>query len=277
MACENAINATDLLRDEVRSSVGQDEWEALAAAPSSRTPPSTASCRARMPAAGLDVTVEPFCEWAIESGPFGGRARRSSRAPPSSTTWRRTSSASSSPSTPVTPRPRTTASRRDRQDLRRARRRRGCADASARVLEETCALLVAKHGFDAEVQRAYREKILVRFANPHLPDTVERVGRQPLRKLRRHERFIGPAAELAERGIGRRARSLDAVGRPCASTWPTTSRASSCVSCCELADRRGVRRAGHGARAGASAVRRDSSAVVAGARGLAADWRNRAA
>lgn len=35
----------------------------------------------------------------------------------------------------------------------------------------------------------------------HLPDTVERVGRQPLRKLSRTERFIGPAAELAERGM----------------------------------------------------------------------------
>ena len=42
--------------------------------------------------------------------------------------------------------------------------------------------------------------ILERFRNPDLPDTVERVGRQPLRKLGRHERFIGPAAELAERG-----------------------------------------------------------------------------
>jgi mannitol-1-phosphate 5-dehydrogenase len=45
------------------------------------------------------------------------------------------------------------------------------------------------------------DKILSRFANPHLPDTTERVGRQPLRKLSRHERLIGPAAELAERGV----------------------------------------------------------------------------
>ena len=28
-----------------------------------------------------------------------------------------------------------------------------------------------------------------------------RVGRQPLRKLSRHERFVGPAAEAAERGL----------------------------------------------------------------------------
>ena len=69
------------------------------------------------------------------------------------------------------------------------------------VLDETKELLVAKHGFNRAEQEAYVEKILGRFSNPHLPDTVNRVGRAPLRKLSRHERFIGPAAELAERGI----------------------------------------------------------------------------
>ena len=44
-------------------------------------------------------------------------------------------------------------------------------------------------------------KILKRFANPHLPDTTLRVGRGPLRKLGRHDRFISPASQLAERGM----------------------------------------------------------------------------
>ena len=73
--------------------------------------------------------------------------------------------------------------------------------AARAVLEETSALLVAKHGLDEAAQRAYREKILVRFSNPAVLDTVERVGRQPLRKLSRNERFIGPAAELIESGF----------------------------------------------------------------------------
>jgi mannitol-1-phosphate 5-dehydrogenase len=60
---------------------------------------------------------------------------------------------------------------------------------------------VAKHDFSDEAQQAYVDKILQRFANPHLPDTVDRVGRQPLRKLARTERLVGPAAELAERGV----------------------------------------------------------------------------
>ena len=68
------------------------------------------------------------------------------------------------------------------------------------VLAETSALLVAKHGFDPAVQAAYLEKNLERFANPHLTDTVDRVGRQPLRKLSRNERFVGPAAQLIEGG-----------------------------------------------------------------------------
>ena len=68
------------------------------------------------------------------------------------------------------------------------------------VLAETKALLVAKHDFSEAAQQTYVEKILTRFANPHLPDTTKRVGRQPLRKLSRPERLIGPAAELAERG-----------------------------------------------------------------------------
>ena len=36
---------------------------------------------------------------------------------------------------------------------------------------------------------------------PYLPDTVERVGRSPLRKLSRNDRFVGPASQLAERGM----------------------------------------------------------------------------
>ncbi|MCR2825663.1 mannitol-1-phosphate 5-dehydrogenase, partial [Microbacterium sp. zg.Y909] len=73
--------------------------------------------------------------------------------------------------------------------------------AVARALSETSALLVAKHGLNPDDLTDYRETILRRFANPALPDTVWRVGRQPLRKLSRHERFVGPAAEAAERGL----------------------------------------------------------------------------
>jgi mannitol-1-phosphate 5-dehydrogenase len=68
------------------------------------------------------------------------------------------------------------------------------------VLAETKQLLVDKHEFEPEAQQAYVDKILKRFENPYLPDTVDRVGRQPLRKLSRPERLIGPAIEIAAHG-----------------------------------------------------------------------------
>ncbi|UKZ94717.1 uncharacterized protein TrAFT101_009570 [Trichoderma asperellum] len=66
------------------------------------------------------------------------------------------------------------------------------------ALTETKNLLVAKHGIDEDAQEAYMNKIIKRIGNPHLEDAVERVGRAPLRKLSRKERFVGPAAEAAE-------------------------------------------------------------------------------
>ncbi|HSN43128.1 MAG TPA: hypothetical protein VLR88_03635, partial [Propionibacteriaceae bacterium] len=58
-----------------------------------------------------------------------------------------------------------------------------------------------KYGFEDAAQEAYVVKILGRFANPYLPDTVVRVGRAPGRKLSRNERFVSPASQLAERGM----------------------------------------------------------------------------
>ena len=75
------------------------------------------------------------------------------------------------------------------------------ARTSSTTLEETSALLEAVHGLDATELADYRATILRRFANPALPDTVERVGRQPLRKLSRNERFVSPASSAAERGL----------------------------------------------------------------------------
>lgn len=67
-------------------------------------------------------------------------------------------------------------------------------------LAETSHLIVNKHGISVSEQKDYVEKIIKRISNPHLEDVVERVGRAPLRKLGRNERFVGPAHPLAEQG-----------------------------------------------------------------------------
>ncbi|KAF1361009.1 mannitol-1-phosphate 5-dehydrogenase [Lizonia empirigonia] len=68
------------------------------------------------------------------------------------------------------------------------------------AVKETAHLIVNKHGISTEEQDDYVEKIVQRISNPTLKDNVERVGRAPLRKLSRKERFVGPAAQLAEMG-----------------------------------------------------------------------------
>lgn len=53
-------------------------------------------------------------------------------------------------------------------------------------------MLIKRYGFDADKHAAYIQKILGRFENPYLKDDVERVGRQPLRKLSAGDRLIKP-------------------------------------------------------------------------------------
>lgn len=70
------------------------------------------------------------------------------------------------------------------------------------VLAETGSLLIAKWGFDQEQHQAYINKIVGRFENPHISDSIDRVARTPIRKLGYDERFIRPIRELKVRGLG---------------------------------------------------------------------------
>ncbi len=210
MACENAINATDVLALHLRELCDPEEWELLASRMICANTAVDRIVPGQAADAGLDVTVESYFEWAIESGPFGDQLPDIPGV-----TWvpdlepyieRKLFTVNTGHATTAY----------YGFDAGHTGIAESLADPAIRervyaVLQETKALVVAKHGFDPEVQEAYLNKILVRFANPYLTDTVERVGRQPARKVSRHERFIGPAAELIERGLPVDA-LVDAVG-----------------------------------------------------------------
>jgi mannitol-1-phosphate 5-dehydrogenase len=66
------------------------------------------------------------------------------------------------------------------------------------ALDEAQRALVAEHGFDPQALRAHVEDLLFRFANRALADPIERLCRDPLRKLAPDDRLVG-AARLAER------------------------------------------------------------------------------
>jgi mannitol-1-phosphate 5-dehydrogenase len=195
MACENAINASYLLRNEVEKVDPAVLARAVFANTAvDRIVPGQAAD------AGLNVTVETYYEWVIDRTPFHG----SEPAIPGATYV--------DDLEPYIERKLFTVNTGHAtiayfgflagvSGISQALAVPAVSDSVRAVLDETGTLLVAKHGLDPDAQERYIEKILVRFANPHLPDTVDRVGRQPLRKLGRNERFVGPAAELAERGI----------------------------------------------------------------------------
>ena len=61
------------------------------------------------------------------------------------------------------------------------------------AMTEAGEALIRKHGFPREEMAAHRADLLRRFENPVLGDTILRVGRDPLRKLRSDDRLIGAA------------------------------------------------------------------------------------
>jgi mannitol-1-phosphate 5-dehydrogenase len=199
MACENAIGATDLLRQEIIARAGED-WGALAGRAVFANTAVDRIVPGQPEGAGIDVTVEPFFEWAIERGPFGENPPRIPGAhfvddlAPYIERKLFTVNTGHAATAYL-------GAQAGYERIADALADDAISAAVAAALEETSALLAVKHGLDPAELAEYRATILRRFANPALPDTVWRVGRQPLRKLSRHERFIGPASEAVEAGL----------------------------------------------------------------------------
>ena len=76
----------------------------------------------------------------------------------------------------------------------------------AAFLEESGEALIRRHrGVDAlftpEGYRAYADDLLERMINPHLGDSVERVGRDPARKLGWDDRLVGTMRVAMKQGL----------------------------------------------------------------------------
>ena len=206
IACENALGGTDMLAEHVRKH-----------APAHNAVFANCAIDRIVPEqdGGLDVTIESFFEWVVDRTPFLGHDGTGRTPDIFGITW-------VDDLAPYIERKLFTVNTahaaaayhgidRGWVSIREALATPELQAEVRAALAETKSLLVAKHEFDADEQQDYIEKTLIRISNPHLPDTCERVGRNPMRKLGRKERFIGPAAELAERGMSAWA-LLNAVG-----------------------------------------------------------------
>jgi len=202
IACENAIAATDTLAEHIKNP--------------QNTPPERVkdiNNRARfansaidriVPAqdqdAGLDVRIEKFHEWIVDRTPF------QDHSPPNiqGIQWvdnlqpyieRKMYTVNTGHATAAYH-----GYNCGESTIHDALQNPYINDEVKKALSNTADLITQRHGIGEEEQNAYVQKIVQRISNPHLEDTVERVGRSPLRKLGRKERFIGPAADLAEQG-----------------------------------------------------------------------------
>ncbi|KAL2018665.1 hypothetical protein VTK56DRAFT_500 [Thermocarpiscus australiensis] len=202
IACENAIGATDTLAEFIKSPentspdrlADYDKRARFANSAIDRIVP------AQDPDAGLDVKLEKFYEWVIDSTPFKDHGHPDIKG----VKWVDNLQ-------PFIERKLYTVNtghaaaayhgfNRRKTTIYDALQDREISAHVNKALSHTADLITEKHGIPHEEQRAYVDKIVRRIGNPHLEDAVERVGRAPLRKLSRKERFIGPAAELAEQG-----------------------------------------------------------------------------
>jgi len=195
MACENALGATDLLRGEVEKhapAVDLAQRAVFANTAVDRIVPEQATDT-------LDVLVEPYREWAVESTPFGAAVPNIPGAHfvPDLEPYieRKLFTVNTGHATTAY-----YGRLAGHATIAEALQDAAVRSTVEAVLSETAAFLVGKHGFPAAEQRAYLEKTLERFSNPAIDDSVERVGRQPMRKLSRHERFVAPASDIAASG-----------------------------------------------------------------------------
>jgi len=200
IACENAVGATDTLRgfieqklsDETKSSIKDKARFANSAI--DRIVP------VQPPDSGLDVLIEEFNEWCVESEPF-----LPAQPPPIKGVHyvkelepyieRKLYTVNTGHATAAY-----YGHNRGFQYIHEVLKDKELHDIVQNTLKETAHLIVNKHGITVQEQEDYVKKIVERISNPTLKDGVDRVGRAPLRKLSRKERFIGPAAQLAEKG-----------------------------------------------------------------------------
>jgi mannitol-1-phosphate 5-dehydrogenase len=200
IACENAIGATDTLRKFIEEKLSESTKSNLQDKARFANSAIDRIVPMQDEGAGLNVKIEKFYEWCVESKPF-----LPSQPPPIEGVHyvedlcpfieRKLFTVNTGHATAAY-----FGHNRGKEYVHEVLQDKELNQVVRNALKETAHLIVNKHNITAEDQDAYVEKIIKRISNPVLKDNVERVGRAPLRKLSRNERFIGPAAHLAEMG-----------------------------------------------------------------------------
>jgi len=200
IACENAIGATDTLRGFIEQKLPDDTLQNLKSKARFANSAIDRIVPHQDPNAGLNVKIEKFYEWCVEVTPFDEGKHPNIKGVHfvhdlKPYIERKLFTVNTSHATAAY-----YGYNRGKKTIHEAMSDKEIHDIVRLALKETAHLITNKHEITTEEQNGYVEKIVSRISNPALEDKVERVGRAPLRKLSRNERFIAPAAHLAEMG-----------------------------------------------------------------------------
>lgn len=200
IACENAIGGSSILKEQVYARLSEEtrgKADACVFFPNAAVDRIVPLQHNEDP---LEVTVEPFFEWVVDRSAMAPGFRElagvhyADRLEPY--IERKLFTVNTGHCTAAY-----LGYLRGFETIQEAMADAGIAREVRRTLEETGALLVAKHGFDEREHQSYIDTIMERFRNPYLRDEVVRVGRSPIRKLSPEDRLIRPALQAFERGM----------------------------------------------------------------------------
>jgi len=193
IACENMVRGTSQLKEHVKKALAADDWAWVEqhigfvdSAVDRIVPPAESETNDP-----LEVTVETFSEWIVDQTQFKGK-------PPVVAGMELTDNLMAfverklftlNTGHAITAYLGQLAGHQTIRDAILDEQIRAVVKGA---MEESGAVLIKRYGFDSEKHAAYINKIIGRFENPHLKDDVERVGRQPLRKLSAGDRLIKP-------------------------------------------------------------------------------------
>jgi mannitol-1-phosphate 5-dehydrogenase len=200
IACENAVMATNTLKGFIETGLTDETKAKLDTVARFANSAVDRIVPHQDANAGLDVKIESFWEWCVEEPPFNGAPKPEV---PAIHYVEKLDPYIERKLFTVNTGHATTAyfgKLAGKEYIHESLKDPKIYEKVRDVLSETANLIVAKHGIAQKEQDEYVEKILSRFSNPALLDKVDRVGRQPLRKLSRGERLISPASQLADKG-----------------------------------------------------------------------------
>lgn len=191
IACENALDASSSLREEVYKYLNEDEIRLIEHSIAFVNTAIDRIVPNQMNDNVLDVTVEPYYEWVINRSELIGEVPQIKGVKYvdelNAYIERKLFTVNTGHATIAY-----VGSYYGYKTISEAIANEEVEKIVSHVLKETGLALIKKYNLDESEHLLYSQAIIERFKNPYIVDEVARVGRDPIRKLKLSDRFIAP-------------------------------------------------------------------------------------